>query len=424
MTNKVKFTKTKIKSFKVPDKGKRAYFYDTVTPSLVIQITAKGTKTFQVYKWMDNKAIRVTLGKYPELTIEQARKQAFKKLAELADGINPNQKKKADKVKGITLLECFNDYIEQKNGKLKPGTVHDYKRVLNEGFKDWHTRPLKDITRDLVASKHRKLGESSQARANNAMRVLRALFNFAAEVYEDEEGRSLFPDNPVKRLSKTTAWFNVGRKQTIIKEHELEAWFKSVQTLVSAVEIGDSNDKLTMARDYLLTLMLTGMRKTECAKLLWDNVDFNQKTLKIVDTKNSKPHILPLSDYLFDVLKDRHCQRNQDIFVFPNNQTNTGYISEPRRAIALVREQSGVMFTLHDLRRTFITIAEGCDTSVYALKRLVNHSTKNNDVTDGYIITDVDRLRKPMQKITDYILKIAKIKSSSATVIQLKKLKA
>ncbi len=422
MTNKVKFTKAKIESFKAPDNGKRAYFYDTLIPSLTIQITAKGTKTFQVYKWMGNKAIRVTLGKYPELTIEQARKQAFIKLAELADGINPNQKKKADKAKGVTLLECFNDYLEQKKDRLKPGTVHDYKRVLNEGFKDWHTRPLKDITRDLVASKHRKLGESSQARANNAMRVLRALFNFASEVYEDEEGRSLFPDNPVKRLSKTTAWFNVERKQTIIKTHELEVWFESVQSLVSTIETGESNDKQKVARDYLLTLMLTGMRKTECAKLLWDNVDFSQKTLKIVDTKNSKPHTLPLSDFLYDLLKDRHNQRDQDKFVFPNDQTKTGYIAEPRSAITHVRERSGVLFTLHDIRRTFITIAEGCDISVYALKRLVNHSTKNSDVTDGYIIADAERLRKPMQKITDFILRTAKIKPT-ARIIQLRKLK-
>lgn len=218
---------------------------------------------------MGSKAVRVTLGRYPRMTIEQARKQALHKLSELADGINPNQKKKADKVKGVTLIECFDDYLKTKT-KLKPGTVHDYKRVMNEGFKDWHNRPLKEITRDMVATKHRALGKHSHARADNSMRVLRALFNFAAEVYEDEEGRTLFPDNPVKRLSKTTAWYNVERKQTIIKEHELGAWFQAVQGL-------SGSDKHIIARDYLQVLLLTGMRKTECATLLWDNVDFQQK---------------------------------------------------------------------------------------------------------------------------------------------------
>ena len=53
---------------------------------------------------------------------------------------------------------------------------------------------------------------------------------------------------------------------------------------------------------------------------------------------------------------------------------------------------SGVSFSAHDLRRTFITIAESLDISVYALKRLLNHKM-TNDVTAGYIITDVERLR-------------------------------
>lgn len=58
---------------------------------------------------------------------------------------------------------------------------------------------------------------------------------------------------------------------------------------------------------------------------------------------------------------------------------------------------------LHDLRRTFITIAESLDISSYALKKLVNHS-QSRDVTAGYIVMNVDRLREPMQKISDFIL--------------------
>jgi hypothetical protein len=43
------------------------------------------------------------------------------------------------------------------------------------------------------------------------------------------------------------------------------------------------------------------------------------------------------------------------------------------------------------------------DISAYAVKRLVNHKM-NNDVTAGYIMTNVERLRKPMQQISDYIV--------------------
>ena len=85
---------------------------------------------------------------------------------------------------------------------------------------------------------------------------------------------------------------------------------------------------------------------------------------------------------------------------------------EPRKQTAKVIEDSGVMFTIHDLRRTFITMAESLDISAYAVKRLINHKM-TNDVTAGYIISDVERLRKPMQLIADSLLKFAGIQKFS-----------
>ena len=70
-------------------------------------------------------------------------------------------------------------------------------------------------------------------------------------------------------------------------------------------------------------------------------------------------------------------------------------------------EALAFLITLHDLRRTFITVAESLDISAYAAKRLVNHKM-SGDVTAGYIIADVARLRDPMQKITDRLLEYRK----------------
>jgi len=87
-----------------------------------------------------------------------------------------------------------------------------------------------------------------------------------------------------------------------------------------------------------------------------------------------------------------------------------------------VINESGLSFSLHDLRRTFITIADSLDIPHYALKRLVNHSL-GSDVTAGYIVSDIERLRAPMQKITDKILTGAGRKEQ-AKVIELHKSKA
>ncbi|HEY8095886.1 MAG TPA: hypothetical protein VIE65_07280, partial [Methylobacter sp.] len=73
---------------------------------------------------------------------------------------------------------------------------------------------------------------------------------------------------------------------------------------------------------------------------------------------------------------------------------------------------------MHDLRRSFVTIAESLDISAYTVKALVNHKSNNNDVTSGYIQLTTERLRKPMQSITDFILKSAGIKA--ADVVEFK----
>jgi integrase len=140
-------------------------------------------------------------------------------------------------------------------------------------------------------------------------------------------------------------------------------------------------------------------------------VDLKAKTLTILDTKNHDTHTLPLSSYLYELLLNRFQNKIND-YVFPGKGAS-GHIIEPRKQMANVTKLSGIHFTVHDLRRTFITIAEGLDISSYALKRLMNHKM-NGDITAGYIVTDVERLRKPMQQINDYFLKCMGIHSSAA----------
>lgn len=98
--------------------------------------------------------------------------------------------------------------------------------------------------------------------------------------------------------------------------------------------------------------------------------------------------------------------------MFPS-KSSKGHLVETKKFTARVTERSGIDFTLHDLRRTFITIAEGLDIPHYALKRLLNHRL-SGDVTAGYIVTDVERLRLPVDRVAQRILQL-----SQGTVVQL-----
>ena len=78
-----------------------------------------------------------------------------------------------------------------------------------------------------------------------------------------------------------------------------------------------------------------------------------------------------------------------------------------------IENRSGLHVTLHDLRRTFATVAERLDIPAYALKRLLNHK-QGSDVTAGYIVTDVERLREPMERVSDFMLKAAGVRDTPA----------
>lgn len=396
----MKITKSALQRATPPTQGQNIVRDDSLK-GFGVRITAGGAKTFIVEKRIKGRVRRIRIARYPELTVEQARNEAQKLLGKIATGIDPVVEKHAKAIRNATLGEVFEAYLKARKS-LKPGTVHDYRRVMREAFLDWQQRPLRLITKKAVAKRHTKLGEHSPARANNAMRVLRAVFNFAAAHYEDGEGRSMFPENPVKQLSKTRSWYLVERRQSVIKARELPAWYEAVMSLED-----DPTGNGELVRDYLLLLLFTGIRREEAAQLRWEHVDFDARTLIIYETKNREPHTLPMSDFLVDLLEQRAKAASSE-YVFSGNG-RTGHIIFVGRQKQKVVERCGVHFSLHDLRRTFTTVAESLDISIYTIKRLLNHKIKE-DVTAGYIITDVERLRRPIQMITDRLLRLLNAK--------------
>lgn len=385
----MKIIRTELKKLAAPYRGYTLHWADDL-PGFGVRVTASGAVSFIVQKRINGRDKRLTIGAFPTLTPEQARKHAHKLLADIATGGDPVAAKRRRVAEAVTLNQALNAYLEARK-TLKPLTVKDIHRAVNETFPDWLNKPLLAITRDMVAKRHTQAGSRSEARANLAMRYLRAIFNFAAGEYTDAKGNPIITDNPVKRLSQTRAWYKVDRRQTVIKAHQLELWMRAVMQL-----------EQDTARDYFMLVLCTGLRRTEALCLKWENMDLTSRTLTVHDTKNHQSHTLPLSSLLIDILQRRHAARASE-WVFPAI-AGSGHYQGPTQAVRRVVKVSGVDFTIHDLRRTFATVAESLDIPAYALKMLLNHKT-GADVTQGYIVTDVERLRIPMQKITDYMLK-------------------
>jgi integrase len=392
----VRITKSVVDKLNAPVAG-QTFTRDSELKGFAVRITTSGAKSFILEKRIDGKVKRLTLGRYPELTVEQARKEAHKLLGHIATGRNPTAEKKQKELQATTLQQAFNDFLLARKN-LKPRTLYDYQRLMKVTFPDWQNKALVDINKEMVAKRHMMIGaERGEAYANLAMRFLRALFNFSIAQYEDGSGNAIVRENPVVRLTQTRAWYRVERRQTVIKRHQLASWYRGVMSLKN----NNTSQQSELVADYLLFLLFTGLRRQEAATLKWSNIDLQGQSFTIPDTKNRQPLTLPLTDFLYNLLENRKASADSD-YVFAGTG-KAGYLIEPRNQVQKVIEASGVPFTLHDLRRSYITIAESIDISAYALKRLVNHKM-SNDVTAGYIVNDVERLREPMQRITNHIL--------------------
>lgn len=291
-----------------------------------------------------------------------------------------------------TLKEVWSTFKQYRH--IKEKTTREYSKALKCGLGDWLDEPINSITKEMVLERHRELTQKSPSYANGIMRTLRTLLNFALEYY------NVPMSNPVGILRAVRAWNRVDRRRTFIRPHQMQLWFETVLALENVTY-----------RDFLLFLMFTGVRKSEAIFLRWEHIDMADRSFMLRETKNGDMHELPLCDYLYRILSGRFRQCGGAGYVFPG-ETENGHLSvDNEHCYTGVAKSSGIVFTPHDLRRTYATIADAIGIEREVVKRLLNHRNLA-DVTAGYIISSVERLRKPVEQIAGALLSHAGLKDA------------
>ena len=403
MPEKFKFTKKVLQELTPQEKRKR--YYDLDVAGLVCDVTPAGKKVFRVYKRLKHQSspLSVTLGSFPELTIEQARQSARDTLNKIVNKQNPNIETRKQQEKLVTMKEVFLHY--KVNKSLSVNTLRGYNQVMDCYLEDYREEPLIYFDENTVKKVHANITKRSKAQADLTMRFIRALFNFAKFEYRDENGVSHFEENPVHILSHLRAWHHVGRKQTYLNGQQIGAFLDAVDD-VRNEGIATSMLFPISVCDYIETALFTGLRKTELVQLKWEQVNLDERSFWVEKTKNGDPLKLPISPHLQSIFERRKEYQTESPYVF-NAVNNVGRIVEPKKVLHKVSERGEVVFSMHDLRRTFTTVAERIQTGTYTLKRLLNHKTGRNDVTAGYTVLTPEELREPAKRIENKILELA-----------------
>jgi integrase len=379
----LKLTVKSVDRLIAPDPStKQTVHWDTEIKGFgVVCSGATNSKTYVVQRTMPGgKNRRVTVGAVSEIGLDVARERAADALDALRRGLDPKAKS-ADP----TLRQAFDDYLAARKN-LRPETVRTYHVVVGNYLKPWLDLPMSKITSKMVEERHRAIAaevatddRKGECAANLSMRTFRALYNFLAD-------RAAMPPNPTRRLRRQ--WYDEPRRETMVRADDISKFYRAVCDL--------DND---VSRDFILLLLFTGLRKTEAASLRWEDVDLTLRVIRVSAsrTKSKQKLDLPMSSPVRDLLVRRRGIGGE--FVFPGR---AGHVVGARDAFAQIAAATGVDVSPHDLRRTFITMAESAEISAVAMKLLVNHSI-GGDMTARYAVLSTERLREAAQKVADRI---------------------
>lgn len=395
----------------IKGKGKRKdriEYYDENVTGLVLRVTKTGYKSFAVRYWYDGKSKQITIGKYGDVSLAEARKKAKDIKDIVRDGKDPLLERQTEREsKPVTLAEYVdqfkNDYVERK---LKKSTQKTYKSRLNKILNDKIAKlPLKDVSRSDVRKFLKAEAKEHPTNANRLHSILSKIFN---EAINDE----LLTKNPIKDMEK------------ISDENKRDPHYsnKDIQNIWDAI----GNEWQPM-QGLLKMLLITGQRLGETSRMKWADVVNDVWIIPITEQKTGKKtkrtHKVPLSNLALDVLESMKPINSTSEYIFASQRDKEKPLSHFKNPIDRIREQTKIAdFRIHDLRHIVATEMIKMDVPFTTVGRVLNHKALagENTITARYINTDLTKQKTiAMSKWSNGLNRI--VTGESAKIHELKK---
>ncbi len=320
MPKNINFIKTALLAINPPIKpeGKKGGVYDTYKDTkekgLILLVGNGGSKTFYLYRKINGKPERIKLGAFPDMSVENARNAAMEaKKTIVVDKKNPNEEKKKVNTE-ITFGEMFNQFMERYSKKFKRSWQYD-EREVNKFLSHWFNKKASQISKQEIQRLHETIyNVNGLYQANRLLERIRAIYNKAIEWGWD----GLNPTQGIKKFKEKS-------RDRFLQADELPCLFGAL-----------SEEDNEVARDYILISLLTGARKSNVLSMRWNEVNFENKTWRIPETKNGDSLTVPLMEQAVEILlqrkeANRYVAGNSNIFVFPGTGAE-GYLADPKKA--------------------------------------------------------------------------------------------
>ncbi|MFT0772542.1 tyrosine-type recombinase/integrase [Psychrobacter aquimaris] len=281
---------------------------------LQLWVRHTGNKVWiSAYRWQ-GKQQTLTLGKYPVLSLQDARKRNLEIKQMLADGINPKEKKKEQQASqdGTRLFDTIAQkwYAERKTF-LAPSTFsRNYSAYLRDVKPVIGHKVIDDITSPDILT----IGKNVESRGANEM--ARRIMAEVGQIFKHAIRAGLATHNPASDLSAAIKPHKT-KNHSRITSKELPQLLK---------DINDYTGHITVKLG-LLFLCYTFVRTNELRFMEWSEIDWNDKTWRIPaeKMKMDRPHVVPLAPSVLEILKQIKALGFSDQYVFYNPSTRKPY---------------------------------------------------------------------------------------------------
>ncbi|PKF50377.1 integrase [Enterovibrio nigricans] len=290
MMKRFKFTNTNLKALPAntaESKTTELEFSDTECSGLKLLSGRSGSKRFLFRYTFKGRKRSIAIGRFPDIDVTQARKIAVKYRNQIAECIDPKEER--DSYKQMPTLEEFfyNTFLPLAKKKKKTWDDDETRYRL-------HCKSIASVRYD-------------ELRATDIQAIQLAL---REKLREDGQPYKPATSNRVLALLKTMGGLaerllgipNVANRVTLLRENNVKQRFCSVEE-VQAILRECRQYKNKSAGGFIAMLFLTGCRLNELRVRLYSDVNWEQRTLTIPQTKNGTPHIIYLTDLMIETLR-------------------------------------------------------------------------------------------------------------------------
>ena len=350
---KIKLTAAAVARLKAPASGQVDYF-DAGFPALALRITAGDVRSWVYFGRVYGKLKRATLGRFPALSLHEARRKAGQVADAMRDGIDPAAaKREARNATRDSFAAVADEWLKRDQGKNR-SAAHVRAVVERYMLPAWSDRAITTIGRRDVIELIDSVADRYPTMAHRLHAHLHRLFRWSV-------GRGVLAFNPMADLPRQGA---VVKRDRVLSDRELALVWQAATTWPFG--------------PITRLLILTGARREEIGGLRWSEVHENAIRLEGARTKNGEPHAIPLAPQAAAIIEGLPRMARSDFVFSTTGETSVSGWSKAKAALdsATKKLNHGHAlpdWRLHDLRRTVATGLQRLGVNLQVIEAILGH---------------------------------------------------